>query len=71
MVSMLGLANLGLLTARRRIGGSWIIAHKRKTNGTGMRKKRTTTIRKTRTTRKTTCGAGIRKRRIVRRRKIY
>ena len=71
MVSMLGLANLGLLTSRpRRIGGSWIIAHKKRTNGSGIRKRRTTTIRKPRT-RKTTCGAGIRKRRIVRRRKIY
>ena len=40
MVSLLGLANLGLLTTRpRRIGGSWIIAHKKRTCGTGIRRK--------------------------------
>ena len=77
MVSLLGLANLGLLTTRpRRIGGSWIIAHKKRTCGTGIRrKKHTTTTRKPRTTRRTTrkptCGSGVRRRRIVRRRRVY
>ena len=81
MVSLLGLANLGLLTTRpRRIGGSWIIAHKKRTCGTGIRRKRHTTttrkprtIRKTtrRTTRKPTCGSGVRRRRIIRRRRVY
>ena len=78
MVSLLGLANLGLLTTRtRRTGGSWIIAHKKRTCGTGIRRKKyTTTTRKPRrtirrTTRKPTCGSGVRRRRIVRRRRVY
>ena len=73
MVSLLGLANLGLLTTRpRRIVGSCIIAHKKRTCGTGMRRKRlTTTTRKPRATRKPTCGSGVRRRRIVRRRRVY
>ena len=73
MVSLLGLANLGLLTTRpRRIGGSWIIAHKKRTCGTGIRrKKHTTTTRKPRTTRKPTCGSGVKRHRIIRRRRVY